>query len=150
MIAARNALATSRGVIADLSASSAPTTEAALCIIGDELRHRYGLQVGVRIALAGRSDLDPAEREHVVRIAREAIVNAALHGAARRIDVVVLRDARNLLMTVSDDGCGITDAYGSGMGLRTMRARAAALGGRLSTHPRAGGGTELQLVAPAR
>lgn len=150
MIAARNALATSRGVIADLSASTAPTTEAALCIIGDELRHRYGLQIGVRIALAGGSDLDPAEREQVVRIAREAIVNAALHGAARRVDVVVLQEARNLLMTVSDDGCGITDAYGSGMGLRTMRARAAALGGRLSTHPRAGGGTELQLVAPAR
>ena len=36
MIAARNALATSRGVIADLSASTAPTTEAALRIIGDE------------------------------------------------------------------------------------------------------------------
>ena len=154
MIAARNALATSRGVIADLSASTAPTTEAALGIIGDELRHRYGLQIAVRVettgALAGGSDLDPVDREQVVRIAREAIVNAALHGAARRVDVVVIREARNLLMTVSDDGCGITDAYGSGMGLRTMRARAAALGGRLSTRPRAGGGTELQLVAPVR
>ena len=49
MIAARNALATSRGVIADLSASTAPTTEAALRIIADELRHRYGLQIEVRI-----------------------------------------------------------------------------------------------------
>ena len=154
MIAARNALATSRGVIADLSASTAPTTEAALRIIGDELRHRYGLQIAVRIqttaGLAAGSDLDPAEREHVVRIAREAIVNAALHGAARRVDVVVLQEGKNLLMTISDDGCGITDASGSGMGLRTMRARAAALGGRLSMRPRAGGGTELQLVAPAR
>ena len=53
-------------------------------------------------------------------------------------------------MTVSDDGCGITDAYGCGMGLRTMRARAAALGGWLTAHPRAGGGAALQLVVRAR
>jgi len=154
MIAARNALATSRGVIADLSASTAPTTEAALRIIGDELRHRYGLQIAVRTETLGPlpsgGDLDPVEREQVVRIAREAIVNAALHGAARHVDVVVLRTGTDLLMTVSDDGCGITDAYRCGMGLRTMRARAAALGGQLTAHPRAGGGTELLLVAPAR
>jgi signal transduction histidine kinase len=154
MLAARNALATSRGVIADLSASTAPTTEAALRMIGDELRHRYGLEITVRIETSGAlpvgSDLDPADREQVVRIAREAIVNAALHGAARHVDLVVLQKGRDLLMTVSDDGCGITDAYACGMGLRMMRARAAALGGRLTAGPGAGGGTELQLAAPAR
>ena len=53
MIAARNALAASRGVIADLSASTAATTEAALRVIGDELRHRYGLQIAVRIETPG-------------------------------------------------------------------------------------------------
>ena len=150
MIAARNALATSRGVIADLSASTAPTTEAALRIIAGELRHRYGLQIELRIETPGGNDLDPVEREHVVRIAREAIVNAATHGAARHVDVVVVKTGRALLMTVSDDGCGIADAYRPGMGLRTMRARAAALGGWLTARPREDGGTELQLVAPAR
>jgi len=154
MIAARHALATSRGVIADLSASAAPTTEAALRMIGDELRHRYGLQISVRIetsgALSADSDIDPVDREQVVRIAREAIVNAALHGGARHVDVVLLEKGRDLLMTITDDGCGITDASASGMGLRTMRARATALGGRLTARPGAGGGTELQLVAPAR
>jgi signal transduction histidine kinase len=154
MIAARSALATSRGVIADLSASTAPTTEAALRIIGDELRHRYGLEISIRLetpaALAGGNDLDPAEREQIVRIAREAIVNAALHGAARHVEVVLLRKGRDLFMSITDDGSGIADAHGSGMGFRTMRARAAALGGRLTTRPRAGGGTELELVAPGR
>jgi signal transduction histidine kinase len=152
MIAARSALATSRGVIADLSASTAPTTEAALRIIGDELRHRYGLEISVRLetpaALAGGNDLDPAEREQIVRIAREAIVNAALHGAARHVDVVLRRKGRDLFMSITDDGSGIADTDGYGMGLRTMRARAAALGGRLITRPGAGGGTELELVAP--
>jgi signal transduction histidine kinase len=150
MIAARNALATSRGVIADLSASTASSTDAALRIIAGELRHRYGLHVEVRIETPDGSDLDPVEREHVVRIAREAIVNAATHGAAHHVNVVVVKTRRALLMTVSDDGCGIADAFRPGMGLRTMQARAATLGGWLTARRRADGGTELQLVAPAR
>ena len=54
MVAARNALATSRGMIADLSASTAPTTEAALRLIADDLHHRHGLQIEVRVEI----DLD--------------------------------------------------------------------------------------------
>lgn len=152
MIAARNALATSRGVMADLSASSAPTTGDALRLVADEIEHLYGLQVDIRIetgrALAGDGDLDPADREHVVRIAREAMVNAARHGAARHVDVVLQQRGRDLLLLVSDDGRGIEDAPRSGHGSRTMRARAASLGGRLSAHRRAGGGTELKVVVP--
>jgi len=150
LTAARHALAASRGVIADLSAASAANTEAALRLIADELEHRYDLRVEVRvetaIPLAGPADLDPAEREHVVRIAREAIVNAALHGGARHVELVLRQSGRDLLLRISDDGCGIADAPGSGLGLRTMRARAASLGGVLSASRRAGGGTELELV----
>ena len=82
--------------------------------------------------LGERNDLDLVDREHIVRIAREAIVNAALHGRARRVEVVLSRNGGDIVMRITDDGWGITDAHGSGMGLRTMRARAAALGGHLS------------------
>jgi signal transduction histidine kinase len=150
MVATRHALAASRGAIADLWASTAPTTEAALRLIADELEHRFDVQVQVRIetdtALTADNDLEPPQREHLVRIAREAIINAALHGTARHVDVVLLRRGRDLLLRVCDDGRGITDAERSGFGLRTMRARAASLGGQLSAHPRADGGTELELV----
>jgi signal transduction histidine kinase len=153
MTAARNALATSRGVIADLSASTAPTTEAALCLIADDLRHRYGLEIEVRVemtrASGGSNDLDLVDREHIVRIAREAIVNAALHGRARRVDVVLSGTGDgDLVMRITDDGWGITDACGAGMGLRTMRSRAAALGGHLSAHSGPAGGTQLELTVP--
>jgi signal transduction histidine kinase len=153
MVAARNALATSRGVIADLSASTAPTTEAALRLIADDLHHRHGLDIEVRVemttALGGSNDLDLVDREHIVRIAREAIVNAALHGQARRVDVVLSgTGGGDLVMRITDDGWGITDSQGSGMGLRTMRARAAALGGHLSAHAGPAGGTQLELTVP--
>lgn len=150
IVAARHALATSRGVITDLSASTARSTIAALGVVADELGHRFGLQVEVKIepatALSGVHDLKPEQREHVIRIAREAIVNAALHGAADHVDVVVRQQGRELLMRVSDDGCGIADAPRPGLGMRSMRARAAALGGGLRTHRRTRGGTELELL----
>jgi signal transduction histidine kinase len=153
MVAARNALATSRGMIADLSASTAPTTEAALRLIADDLRHRHGLDIDVRVEMTtapgGSNDLDLVDREHIVRIAREAIVNAALHGRARRVDVVLSGTAGgDLLLRITDDGWGITDAHGCGMGLRTMRARAAALGGQLSARSGPAGGTQLELTVP--
>ena len=153
MVAARNALATSRGVIADLSASTAPTTEAALRVIADDLRHRHGLEIDVRVemttALGGSNDLDLVDREHIVRIAREAIVNAALHGRARRVDVLLSgTGGGDLVMRITDDGWGIADAHGCGMGLRTMRARAAALGGHLSAHSGPAGGTQLEVTVP--
>lgn len=150
MIATRHALAASRGSIADLTASTAPTTEAALRLVANELEHRFDLVVEVRIEtnvpMTADNDLEPTQREHVIRIAREGIVNAALHGNARHVDVVVDQKGRDLLMRVSDDGHGITDAHRPGFGLRTMRARAASLGGRVDARPRADGGTELELV----
>jgi signal transduction histidine kinase len=150
MLATRHALAASRGVIADLTASAAPSTEAALRIVADELEHRYDVQVHIRVetdtALSPDDELEPTRREHLIRIAREAIVNAALHGTARHVDVVLLRRPGTLLMRVSDDGRGISDTEVSGFGLRSMRARANSLGGQLSARPRAGGGTDLELL----
>lgn len=152
MLAARHALATSRGVITDLSASSAPDTRSALHHVADELGYRYGVHVAVRTepatALSGMHDLGPSNRDDVVRIAREAIVNAALHGAADHVDVVVRQRGRELIMRVSDDGSGIADESRSGLGMQSMRSRAAALGGRLRTRRRIRGGTELELLVP--
>jgi signal transduction histidine kinase len=152
LVATRHALAASRGAITDLWASTAKTTEAALRLVADELTHRYGLEVQLRIdppnALSGDRDLDSADRDHVIRIAREAMVNAAVHGMARHVDVVLQRRGNDLLLRVTDDGRGITDSRQLGFGLRTMHARAAALGGRLSAHRRADGGTELELQIP--
>lgn len=150
MIAARQALTASRGVIADLTACAAPTTEAALRLIADELAHRFGLEVNVQVETDSAASLDddlaPAQRENLIRIAREAIVNAALHGNARHVDVVLLRRGGTLLMRVSDDGRGIAEWQRPGFGLRTMTARAASLGGQLNARARVGGGTDLELL----
>ena len=152
MIATRRALDASRGAITDLWASTAPSTEAALRLIADELEHRFDVEIAVRMETSTQrrcdDQLTSADREHVVRIVREAIVNAVLHGIARHVDVEVLNRGEELLVRVSDDGHGIGDALCQGFGWRTMRARADSLGGELSAHRRADGGTALELIVP--
>ncbi len=152
-VAARSALAASRGAIVDLSASEAPTTAAALRRVGDELGARFGVEVRVKIeadsARVGMNELTQADREHVVRIAREAIVNAIRHGGARRVDVTLDCRGHDFLLRVSDDGCGISQPEvpaTSGFGMTAMRARAESLGGQLIARPRVAGGTELDVL----
>jgi signal transduction histidine kinase len=152
-IAAHRVLAASRGAIVDLSASEAPTTAAALRRVADEFATRFGVEVKVQVKAddlrVGRGDLDRADREHVVRIVREAIVNAIRHGGARHIEILFDCTDDDLLLRVSDDGSGIAQPIppsGGGFGLPAMRARAESMGGRLIARRRATGGTELEVV----
>ena len=81
------------------------------------------------------------------RIAAEAITNAARHGAARTCSVrLSLNGALDL--EVVDDGTGITDAARAGVGLSSMRERAAELGGSCEVGPAPGGGTRVRARLP--
>lgn len=155
-VAARRALATSRQEIVDLSASRAPSTIAALRQIADELEARFGVEITIHdraeIARGRAADLQPTTREQFVRIAREAIVNAARHGQARHVDVILESRGRSWLLTVSDDGSGIARTQlmsPSGFGLRAMQARAQEAGAQLAAGPGASGGTVLKLSLAA-
>jgi signal transduction histidine kinase len=156
MLAARSALAVSRGMIVDLAARSAPTTEAALRLVADEMGARFGAQVRVRVVAAtdasGHQEPGPAEREQLVRIAREAIANAVRHGGAQRVDVVLDCRGTHRLLLVSDDGSGITETAlqsRNGFGLPIMRARAESLGGRLLARRGIDGGTQIEVLLGA-
>jgi PAS domain S-box-containing protein len=77
------------------------------------------------------------------RIAQEALNNALKHSGARDVQVQLRIDRRKVSLRISDDGHGI-GAPGSssrGMGLQTMRDRAAAIGGRLSISTNGPSGT---------
>jgi signal transduction histidine kinase len=68
-----------------------------------------------------------------------------------RVGLRVNSTRQQLVLTVTDDGRGIsaTSAGGSGgLGLVGLRERAALLGGRLDVMPRRGGGTTIRAVIP--
>lgn len=93
-------------------------------------------------------DLPPAAEVAAYRIVSEALTNARRHSGASRVLVRLEHDERMLRLTVRDDGTGIpADAVG-GVGLRSLRERAAELGGTLEIVAAEGGGTEIRAALP--
>lgn len=155
-LAARRAMAASREVIVDLAASTASSTQGALREVADELAARFGIDVDIRVvddAHEPTSDeLDPARREQLVRIAREAIVNAARHGGASHVTVMLDCRRDQLQLRVSDNGRGVEEARlrpTKGHGLHMMRARAMALGGDMIARRLMEGGVGIEVTFPS-
>ena len=99
--------------------------------------------------------LQSALLDDVYRIGREAYTNAAVHAQASRIEVVLEFGHRAFRLVVRDDGRGMAaEVLKSGRsghwGLAGMRERARAIGSVLKIRSRVPGGTEVELVVPAR
>ena len=150
VIAARRALAISRSTISSLSDPAGATAGEALDAVAQELRDRFDVAIAVDAQIDGH--VPSGVREHLSRIAREAIANAARHGQARNVLVSLRRVEGGLALRVIDDGCGIPvgdrGATPEGFGLRSMRERAGALGGHLTIRQAPHGGTELEVMLP--
>jgi two-component system NarL family sensor kinase len=82
------------------------------------------------------------------RITSEALTNAARHAGASRCHVRLRASADGLLVDVQDDGAGLGPAAQSGVGMRSMRERAAELDGGLAVTAAPGGGTLVHAVLP--
>ena len=149
-IAALRALAISRGTISDLAGPDDASSEEALAALAYELHERFAIHVAVDVDLD--RDLECDAREDVSRIAREAIVNAARHGEASNVVLSLRRADAGVVLRVVDDGKGIggssATTTGEGFGVRSMRERVAARGGRLNLRGARRGGTELEVVLP--
>jgi signal transduction histidine kinase len=82
--------------------------------------------------------VDRPQRHALVRIAREAVLNAVRHAKADRVSVQLSRDADGSLLRITDDGPGFDPRQShTGFGLISMRERAEALPGTfvLTTGP---------------
>ncbi|SFL08518.1 sensor histidine kinase [Geodermatophilus ruber] len=94
-------------------------------------------------------DLPAAVEVAAYRIASEALANVARHARASSCRVELARHAdRALVVTVTDDGVGIAPGAPAGVGLVSLRERAAELGGRCSVQCPADGGTVLRAILP--
>jgi PAS domain S-box-containing protein len=84
----------------------------------------------------------------VSRIIQEALTNARRHAGARKISVSLQMDEDYLLTEVSDDGRGFGPEIPPGVGLGSMRERAALSGGELEIQSHAERGTSVRLRVP--
>lgn len=96
-------------------------------------------------------ELSHEQATAVFRIFQEALTNVLRHARATRVEVALKREAAWLVLTVSDDGRGMTAEELSGsrtLGLLGMRERANLVGGELDIRGEEGRGTTVTVRIP--
>ena len=85
----------------------------------------------------------------MLRIIQEALTNASRHSDAQNVIVSLRVEEEQLVVEVSDDGRGFEpELTPIGVGLKSMRERALALGGTLEIESEVGQGTGVRLRVP--
>jgi two-component system, NarL family, sensor kinase len=115
------------------------------------LRDMDGVLEGCVLTLALPGDLPPlpaAVEVAAYRIASEAVHNVAKHARASHCTLSLVVSQNALVLEISDDGQGLPAEVSTGVGLVSMRERAAELGGSLTINPAPGGGTCVAATLP--
>jgi signal transduction histidine kinase len=124
--------------------------EAALDWEARRFQGRTGIQCEVTPTFE-EVDLDRERRTMMFRIFQEILANVARHAQATRVTVGLQRQGDRFLLTVKDDGRGISGreiADQKSLGLLGMRERAIVLGGDLRIASGPGRGTKVTLIVP--
>jgi signal transduction histidine kinase len=121
--------------------------DTALKELSEPLFNDTGIEIFV--APAGTPRKLPALTEHnLLRIGQEALANAFRHSHAKRIVIGVTYDAKQVQLSIRDDGTGFDaqaagSARGGHFGLLDMRERAEKIGGSFCISSQRGCGTEV-------
>jgi signal transduction histidine kinase len=97
--------------------------------------------------------MDQERATGVLRIFQEAMTNVARHARATRVEIRLRLDAGCLVLSVLDNGLGISPTAlrsPKALGLRGVRERALLLGGRVAIARADGRGTRVRLSVPLR
>ena len=109
-----------------------------------------GLQPGVRFVGPVDAGVSDDLADHLVAALREALANVAKHANAKKVDIIVMVDGADIVLSVVDDGVGINpDGFSAHSGLANLSARAQDLGGTCVLERMASaGGTRLVWQVP--
>ncbi len=123
---------------------------AAIEWLADGWARRMGIAVKLRI---GRADPRVSEAAAIAlyRMVQEALTNIARHARATEVMITIRRQAKELVLTVQDNGVGFTEPsmYQEGShGLMGIRERAYMLGGQMDIGNSPGGGGRISVRLP--
>ena len=94
--------------------------------------------------------LSARQEAALYRVAQEALHNALRHSGAQKICVRLARAGRRVTLDIKDDGHGfVAEAPSGGLGLASMRERAATAGGTLTIKSGAEG-THVRMTVPTQ
>jgi signal transduction histidine kinase len=117
-----------------------------------EFARLHGLDY--RLDLGAEQDQGgPRDRELdavLFRALQESLSNVACHAQASCVRVTLVESARELTLTVEDDGVGLAQPLRRGCGLEGMQERAAAYGGTVRLSAGKHGGAVVRVSMPTR
>jgi signal transduction histidine kinase len=121
-----------------------------------EYSEGHGIPVDVHIrGIDDDHRLPQAVETTLYRILQEALTNIAKHAAASNASVIVERDDGLVRAIIEDDGCGFepesqpeVETGGGGLGIHSIRERAALIRGSVAIESTPGHGTTLFVSIP--
>ena len=151
--AADRAVYESRRAINALSSGTTQTLDEAIKEAAIELGKKWGGEVETSLEIVSVS---PEITEHVVRVTREAMMNAVKHASPTSIKVTLdasgtAGGSESIVVIVHDDGAGFDlDGARSSkrFGLRSMEERMQVLDGSITFTSRPGAGTTVRIEVP--
>ncbi len=110
-------------------------------------RDLYGLEVDLQ-AEGAPLTLDETDASHLYRIAQEALTNAARHGHATLVTIMVHATPTSFSLQIINNGEGFNTALSPyiGMGLKIMRYRADMIGAKFEIAPHVPRGTVVRVT----
>ena len=129
-------------ILDDLGFGEAVTWQAA------EIQKRSGLKIALDLSAAHWVQHDGLATA-LFRIVQESLTNVVRHAQATEVCIGLVTDETNLVLTVSDNGQGLTsDLPSGGIGWVSMRERAMAFGGVFSVRNNCTSGTTVEVALP--
>ncbi len=128
---------------------------AALKWLAEEIRKDVGLLVEIR----NRTELSALKyeiRSVIFQAVRELLLNVSKHAGSTKARISIEQEAKNIIVTVEDDGIGFAPALtglirprNGGFGLFNAQQRIEHLGGRLVIKSLPGSGSRISIIVPA-
>jgi PAS domain S-box-containing protein len=146
----RQAIVTCRGIAHGLSPLTYQNGDLVQAL-GEMLRLQQsagGAKLRLTVNRSAPLSVAAETKDHLYRIAQEAVTNARRHAAAKHIDVSIEIGTDHVRLEIADDGKGLVqpEAPPSGMGLDIMKFRATIISAQFSIGPGEYGGTSVVCV----
>lgn len=108
-------------------------------------------EMGVFLHIDSGLSISPEVSLAIFRIMQESLTNISRHARASRADIWLRKSGDNIILTISDDGSGITEdeiKSKKSFGIIGMKERTASLGGSFEIYPGKEKGTEIKINFP--
>jgi signal transduction histidine kinase len=118
----------------------------------EEINRHHGSDLHITIHSEPLPPLPAAVEVAIFRIIQEAVTNVVRHAAAQTCAIHLHVEGEageaRLMAVIKDDGSGLRKRHPVGVGLESMRERAAELGGECWIEPASGRGTTVRAWVP--